>query len=380
MEYKQALKTVRKYGAKMLTTPESNVQLVAVGSKDAGPISEVKDFSVVAYVKKKLTKKELKGHGVESFDKIYSSTVSGAPPEKMDIDVVECGAPFEPMVGFQAPAVQRGLFGGNPPALNAQKWFVSLRSGIGITNPTGEYPQGLSVGTLGFYLDDDDENQYLVSNNHVIGRSNEANAGESIVQPGTLDLTGLELQLMNTLARLRTRTQVARVSAVVTLDFLSGSNIPVNRVDAAMGELTDSGRALSELPRLTFGGAIRGVAAPYRIDATGSIQGSARVYKVGRTTGYTEGRVVGLAGTAAIDYPGGTAFFADQIVVRGTPDNVGPFSDRGDSGSGVLSDRHELVGLLFAGSARQTLVNPIAAVVDQLRNASGIQSLNVITV
>ena len=254
-----------------------------------------------------------------------------------------------------------------------------MRCGIGITNPEREYPNGLSVGTAGFYLRDQQNNLYVVSNNHVIGKSNAGVAGDAVVQPGTLDLTDLELQVLNTLSRLRNAARVARLSAFVPLQFITPTTAPSNRVDAALARLTASGRGLGDIDRLTFGGTIRRVAAPYRIDASGSIQGSARVYKVGRTTGYTEGEVIGIAGTSAIDYPGGTAFFVDQIVVRATADNVGPFSDRGDSGSGILNDRHELVGLLFAGSAAQTIINPIANVMAELRTASSIGSLQVVT-
>jgi hypothetical protein len=374
MDYKTARKTVRRYAARMLVEEAGEILLVGVGSKDAGPLCDVKEFSVTAFVKNKHTKKELRSRGVEPFDKLFERTVAGPPPARTDIDVVECGSAFEPLL----PAPRRGLYGGNPPVLNAQKWFSTLRSGIGITNPTGNYPRGLSVGTLGFFVEGGSK-RYLVSNNHVIGRSNEAKAGESVVQPGTLDLTGLELQLMSSSSKLKSRTEIATVEAVVPLQFRDEDNTPTNRVDAAMAGLTSSGRELTELARLTFGGGIRGVAPAYRVDATGSVQGSARVYKVGRTTGYTEGRVVALAGTAFVPYPGGEAFFGDQIVVQATDDNVGPFSDRGDSGSGVLNDRHELVGLLFAGSEQQTLVNPIAHVLAKLREASGIADLSVVT-
>ena len=376
MDYKTASATVRKYGLRILVAAEGEIALVAVGSKDAGPLCEVKEFSVTAFVRKKRTKKELKSRGVEPFDKLFTKTVAGPPPAKTDHDVVECGSAFEPLM----PAPRRGLYGGNPPVLNAQKWFSALRSGIGITNPTGAYPRGLSVGTLGFFLERPGGKRYLVSNNHVIGRSNEAKSGESVVQPGTLDLTGLELQLMSSLSKLRSQTEVAKVEALVPLEFRDEQTIPTNRVDAAMAELTGSGRKLSELARLTYGGSLRGVAPAYRVDSNGSVQGSARVYKVGRTTGYTEGRVVALAGTAFVPYPGGEGFFSDQIVIQATDDNVGPFSDRGDSGSGVLNDRHDLVGLLFAGSEQQTLVNPIAHVLRELREASGIDDLRVVTV
>ncbi len=73
-----------------------------------------------------------------------------------------------------------------------------------------------------------------------------------------------------------------------------------------------------------------------------------------------------------IPYPSGSAFFAGQLVIEATADNGGSFSDRGDSGSAILNDQHELVGLLFAGSERQTLANPIADVLKELEEASGL--------
>ena len=123
------------------------------------------------------------------------------------------------------------------------------------------------------------------------------------------------------------------------------------------------------------------IAPPYIDPATGALGGSTRVFKVGRTTGYTEGEVAYVGGVTMIEYePGDWAYFTDQIMIRATPDNVGPFSDSGDSGSAILNDRHELVGLLFAGSVHQTIANPIAEVVSQLRRESGITSLRPIVI
>jgi hypothetical protein len=150
-----------------------------------------------------------------------------------------------------------------------------------------------------------------------------------------------------------------------------------------MGQLLQTNRTLDDLDRLTFGGVIRGVASPYTVDSTGALQGSTRVYKVGRTTGYTEGNVTGLAGVSTISYDDTSsdkdAHFVDQIVIEATQDNVGPFSASGDSGSGVENDRHEIAGLLFAGNNSHTLVNPIADVIFELRTTSSIPSLRVIT-
>jgi hypothetical protein len=143
----------------------------------------------------------------------------------------------------------------------------------------------------------------------------------------------------------------------------------------------NSGRSLDSLARVTFGGGVAGVAQPFSPNpVTGDIQGSKLVYKVGRTTGYTEGIVTGILGTSTLEYaPNKKAHFIGQILVDATPDNVGPFSDRGDSGSAVLNMSNEVVGLLFAGSRTRTLVNRIEDVLDQLRSSSGDPSLAVAT-
>lgn len=383
MKFKDALKTIRKHGLSLVAEKKHNVRLVAIGRKETGALTGATDFCVTAYVEKKLTSKQMRARGIESFNDAYSAVLGVKKPAKTEIDVVESPGAFRPRPGLRIPRPQRGVYGGNPPVLNAQKPFGALRCGIGITNPTNEYPNAVSVGTAGFYMEDDDGNLYVVSNNHVIGRSNDAAQNESIVQPGTLDLTSTEFQLMPTLNSLVANLEIASVLAVVQLQFITPANTPNNRVDAAIGQLLETSRTLDDLDRLTFGGTIRGVAAPYTVDANGAIRGSTRVYKVGRTTGYTEGNITGLAGVSTISYDDNSndkdAHFVDQLVIEATDDNVGPFSDRGDSGSGVENDQHELIGLLFAGNDFHTLVNPIADVISELSNVTGIPSLRVIT-
>lgn len=377
MNYEEALNAVANAGAALVLDPSNGINGVAVGKKDGGSIAGEGDFCVTAFVKEKLTGDALGARGIAPFDAAFSA--AGARPESGpgDVDVVEIGEDFAPQPGYAVPTPQRGLFGGNPPALNAQKPFTTLRCGIGITNPVASYPGGLSVGTAGFYLRDDKGDVFVVSNNHVIGESNAASAGDTIVQPGTLDLTSIELAFMPALADLDA-IKIAELTALVTLQFFPGPGgaIPTNSVDAALARVDPALRATDDVDRLTFGGRIRGVAAPYTVDANGNLSGSARVYKVGRTTGYTEGVVTNVAAVTQVPYPGGNALFTGQIAVQPTPDNVGAFSDRGDSGSGVLNDEHELVGLLFAGSPGRTLVNPIDAVLSELRAAAGIPSLD----
>ncbi len=376
MKFEDAREFVAGRGVKIVLDPANGVNGVAIGQKDGGGLSAASEYCVTAFVTRKLTRDELQSQGVQPFDQAFQAAAGDSPNRKDDLDVVESGGGFEIQSPYDIPSPQRGKYGGMPPILNAQRSFTSLRCGIGITNPVGAYPTILSVGTAGFFMWDDQDNLYVVSNNHVIGGSNSAAPGDMVVQPGTLDLTALELVLMPNLALL-SRTRIADLTAFVPLTFGTSLTGPINRVDAAIAQVDKAERSVDDIERLTFGGCIRGVAAPYQVDANGILRGSDRVYKVGRTTGYTEGNVTNLAFVGSITYPDGTAVFSDQMVVKATSDNVGPFSDDGDSGSGVLSDRHELVGLLFAGSPKRTLVNPIDSVVSELRKAANIPTLRV---
>src|SRR3989441_1066433 len=80
-----------------------------------------------------------------------------------------------------------------------------------------------------------------------------------------------------------------------------------------------------------------------------------RVRKSGRTTGVTEGRITAIDAVVEVDYGGPTAIFREQIVSD-------LLSKGGDSGSLVVDEVRHAVGLLFAGGATTTLINPIAAV------------------
>lgn len=390
MTFKQAVQAIDAHAISILTEPGCNVKLLAVGTKDRRPLEGAKEFCVTAYVPEKMTHKQLKSHGIPQLCKLDLMAVSTATRAKdagvgeIEFDVVESGSDFTPRQTLNVPAPQRGLYGGPPPTADTQKYFATLRCGIGITNPDG-YPGELSVGTLGFFVRDNEKRVYLVSNSHVIGGSGAAKSKQPIVQPGTLDLTELELQLFKTPLQLTNTLKIAELTAVVPFLYHTDQPVPpINRVDAALAELVDPdsksapARGRSEIDRLCYAGCIVGQAKPYTPDKSGALLGSMRVYKVGRTTGFTEGQVLGVAGTGTINYSTGTAFFAGQIVVEGTADNGGIFSDRGDSGSAVLNDRHEIVGLLFAGSNLQTLVNPIADVVKSLRTTSGINSLQIV--
>jgi len=363
----------------VLNDPSNGIIGVGIGRKSAGPIDDDSALCVTGFVERKLSKKELKARSVTEFGASFRAISGSAPAQQnLEIDVVEAGSAFSATPGLRVEKSQRGSFGGPPPSLDLQKKFEAIRGGIGITNPVGSYPDVLSVGTLGFFVRDEAGLVYLVSNNHVIANENDARKGNAIVQPGTLDLTDTELELMNSIDRLRDRLRIAKLSAWVEIVFPTSTSVKFNDVDCAIAEVDNDRRSVAEIARVGLGGVSRGLGPRYRIDTeTGRVVGSPRVYKVGRTTGLTEGEVVALDVMVDVEYNEGVARFRNQIAIRPTQDNGGPFSAAGDSGSGIYNAEHKLVALLFAGSTTRTLANPAGSVINALRDALGRGKLTV---
>lgn len=371
---------IRKYGNSVLDDPINGVIGVGIGKKSTGPLDDDSSFCVTGFVQRKLTKKQLKARAIPEFSSSFAA-ISGSRPEQqaLEIDVVDAGSTFSATPKLRVDKSQRGSYGGPPPSVDLQKKFEAIRGGIGITNPVGSYPEFLEVGTLGFIVTDNQNRLYLISNNHVIANENDARKGNAIVQPGTLDLTDTELDLMDTLNRLRNRLRIGKLSAWVDIEFPTASQIPFNEVDCGIAQIEQNRRSMTEIARVGLGGVSRGLGPNYRIDAnTGQMTGSTRVYKAGRTTGWTEGEVVALNVLTDVEYGAGVARFQNQIAIKPTVDNSGPFSDSGDSGSGIYNEEHKLVALLFAGSETRTLANPVRKVISALKSELGRGDLTVV--
>ncbi len=368
-----ATQWIKQYGNAMLDAPEGGIIALGVGKKSTGPLDDTSAFCLTAFVERKLTSQQLKSRALTSFARCVSSlSAQTAAARDFELDVVETGSMFSAKPRLSVDRSQRGPYGGARPSVDLQKRFTKLRSGIGITNPVGAYPDSLSVGTLGFFVSDAEDQKYLVSNNHVIANENRARVGNAIVQPGTLDLTETELGLLSNLDKLRKELQIAKLSAWIDIEYPDDDGVPLNQVDCAVAELVPSDRDESESARVGLGGESRGLGPNFRIDATtGRLTGSPRVYKAGRTTGWTEGDVVAINVLSDVGYSAGVARFSNQIAIKPTVDNSGPFSNAGDSGSGIYNTKHQLVGLLFAGSETRTLANPARLVVRKLQNALG---------
>jgi hypothetical protein len=84
------------------------------------------------------------------------------------------------------------------------------------------------------------------------------------------------------------------------------------------------------------------------------------IKKSGRTTGLTTGSIEQIDVTVNVQYSENQiAIFTDQLL-------AGAMSQGGDSGSAVLDESNQLVGLLFAGSDTTTIINRIENVFSAL--------------
>ncbi len=191
-------------------------------------------------------------------------------------------------------------------------------------------------------------------------------------------MTQTELNVMNTKTKLKNQLKIGELSEWIDIQYHTAAATPLNDVDCAIAEVDANARILSEVSRIGMGGQNRGLGPNYRVNRNGDLVGSPRVYKAGRTTGWTEGNVVAINVVSDVGYSAGTARFRNQIAIQPTSDNTGPFSNSGDSGSGIFNDEHKLVALLYAGSSTRTLANPVRTVINQLETKLGAGKLTIV--
>jgi len=232
----------------------------------------------------------------------------------------------------------------NGPAHRIDQHFpISLgTSGGNINDRSKAFCYG---GTLGALVEDANKAQYILSNNHVLARTNAAKKGEDIIQPGLIDQIPACTQ--------DSSDTVGNLSAFVPIQFKGRGKTPVNTVDAAIAAVRSG--AIDSTGRILDIGVIS--------DTTLQPALGLAVKKSGRTTGLTTGNISAVDVTVDVSYGSGqTARFVNQILV--TP---GTFIDSGDSGSLMVADLDPMpraVGLLFAGSSSVAIANPIDDVLD----------------
>jgi hypothetical protein len=229
-------------------------------------------------------------------------------------------------------------------------------------------------GTLGALIEDAGKRPYILSNNHVLAKSDHASVGDIIIQPGLID---------------NNCTPLGEGSGVQQVASLTGW-LPLRskqtNVDAAIAQVTsravDTGGNILELGGRQVDGSL--APAPPGISSTGGRGEVAtvglQVAKSGRTTGLTCGGISAIDLDVTVDYyldcaetrPYLTKTFTHQLGLSGNQ-----FSDSGDSGALVVDAANaEPVGLYFAGGTdtsgvSQGVANPAEEVLAELGAQSG---------
>lgn len=228
----------------------------------------------------------------------------------------------------------------------------------------------ISAGTFGGVVYDRASGARLIlSNNHVLANSNDANPGDAILQPGAADGGSSSNDVIAYLERFcPIQFTVEQPSCSVANGFAALGNFfaqmagsshrmqayqtrpnAVNQVDAAVARPVEDSVIRDEILEIGL--------------VNGTMQASLGmpVRKSGRTTGLTTGEIIVIDATVDVSYGvGRTARFENQLL-------SGPMSQGGDSGSLLVArDTPMAVGLLFAGSDQTTVYNPIQAALDCL--------------
>ncbi|HSE48160.1 MAG TPA: hypothetical protein VLA96_03025 [Terriglobales bacterium] len=242
------------------------------------------------------------------------------------------------------------------PNTNAKPEDTPIKLGTSGGNNTDLTATLCCSGTLGALLRRDGD-LFILSNNHVLAKSDKGDAGDPIGQPGLAD----------------NNCSAGKVVAHLTQKApLQSSN-----VDAAIGKIVDGQVATSgSILALGPAGSTSIAAAPPSstlADPATVMSSNTGVAKSGRSTGLTCSALQSVSTSVSVDYDGScggakafTVTFHGQVVVGG-----GSFSAGGDSGSLVVtSDNARPVALLFAGNDTSTVANPIQDVLQALQNST----------
>lgn len=280
----------------------------------------------------------------------------------------ENGTPVETEVLLNAAGVAS-----NPVVHQARQLSPMLLGSSGGNNrdfdARGEAIVDCCSGTLGALVQDAHGTRYLLSNNHVLARSDQALAGEAIVQPGLIDNNctpngeGAGTQPVGMLAAwLPLRSKDTNADAALAR-VESNSVDPEGRI-LELGTKQTDGKIAPAAPGISSTGGL-GEAASLNLS----------VAKSGRTTGLTCGAITALSLDIQVNYfrdcaetkPYLTKTFTNQIGLSGDQ-----FSDSGDSGALVVdASNAEPVGLYFAGGldaagVDQGVANPAQDVLKEL--------------
>ena len=177
------------------------------------------------------------------------------------------------------------------------------------------------------------QEEYVLSNSHVIAEAGFANQGDAILHPAAGD-GGKDPEDV-----------FAALAAWVPFEF-SEIGFP-NLVDAAIG-----------LAKKPVQKSVYNIGTPSAVSFT--LAPDLPVQKVGRATGWTSALIEDIDFHVRLSFKGQGLGFQDQVL-------CGPYSTGGDSGSAVCNEAGELIGLHFAGSPTKSAFNKIEHVFAMLQ-------------
>lgn len=206
------------------------------------------------------------------------------------------------------------------------------------TNLTGQ------SGTIGYFCTRKSnlpgrKQVHMLSNSHVFVdlRKASVDEGDLILQPSPGEPAS--------------NRPIGSLISFSAIKFLDDTNEP-NHVDAAIARLWAPEQHKPVLPMI-------GSVKRYVPKADIEIGEAAR--KFGRTTGYTEGRVFSIFFDLWVRYDrtGQSAFFKDQLLIEPVLPAFPRFVAKGDSGSLVVDEKQNAIGLIFAGTSNAPRSAPV---------------------
>ena len=255
------------------------------------------------------------------------------------------------------------IVGGIRIQSNIEKWLVGLEGAV----PEAELPQVADEngGTLGYFGtingNNSKNNIVLLTNEHVLAR-NGGREGTPVFNP---KITNSYQETKKNLNPIAIFLKSERKNYAFAYPNEASKNY---YIDCAIGHVstdysscchTNCGVGFkAEINNLNVGGnnLIYGVA---RVTKKNLLDNSNyKVFKVGSKTGRTVGKVIEVEGPGRVKNEGSppdNPTFTDCeniihiVATEPNCEGVNDFSDHGDSGSAIVNEKQEIIGLLFGG-------------------------------
>jgi hypothetical protein len=228
------------------------------------------------------------------------------------------------------------------------KFDGKLEIGAPIRNKTAKG----GIGTLGCFVSFPNGRTGILSTNHVLLgnlKSNLREASFEINQTDIITTVDRDTQTDYEIASLYKAIPVIHIT-----ENEKSKSILTNVSDAAVAKLN---------PGIAFSPLFNVFERELNITEVGDPIPGINVYKLGASSGITEGKISSVYGTYSIVGNGKRVIFKDAILVEGEKQH---FSTDGDSGALVFDNTGTAYGIVMACSGKLTLVCPLKPILDSL--------------